>query len=52
MPVLCSAIAAGATHLLTGDKKDFNHLYGKKIQGVKVVSVRQLVKELEKMGLM
>jgi len=45
-PILCGAIACRADFLLTGDKKDFGHLYGKTVQGVKVVSVVLLVDEL------
>lgn len=33
-PILAAAIAAGATHLLTGDKADFGNLFGKQIDGV------------------
>ena len=46
VPILCGAIASDSDFLLTGDKKDFGPLYGKKIQGVKVVSVEMLVDEL------
>ena len=33
-PILLSAIAANATHLLTGDLKDFGRLFGKRVGGV------------------
>ena len=46
IPILCGAIASHSAFLLTGDKKDFGHLYGKKIHGVNVVSVAMLVDEL------
>jgi len=46
IPILCGAIASKANCLLTGDKKDFGHLFGKKVQGVKIVSVEMLVDEL------
>ena len=46
IPILCGAIASNSDFLLTGDKKDFGPLYGKKIQGVKIVSVEMLVDEL------
>jgi hypothetical protein len=46
MPILGGAIAGRATHLLTGDEKDFGKYWGKMIQGVKIVSPRMLVKEL------
>ena len=35
-PILRSAIVADATHLLTGDLKDFRRLFGKRIRGVLV----------------
>ena len=46
IPILCGAIASHSDYLLTGDRKDFGPLYGKKIQGVKIVSVEMLVDEL------
>lgn len=49
-PILGGAIAGKATHLLTGDKTDFGHLFGKTIQGVKVVSPRMLADELVTLG--
>ena len=36
-PVLMAAISAGATHLLTGDRRDFGALYRKRILGVLVL---------------
>ncbi len=45
-PILCGAIAAHADYLLTGDKKDFGHLYGKTVRGVKIVSVQRLLADL------
>ena len=46
MPILGGAIAGHATHLLTGDEKDFGKYWGKMVQGVKIVSSRMLVQEL------
>lgn len=37
LPILESAIGSGATHLLTGDRKHFGHLYGAKIASVLVM---------------
>lgn len=37
LPILESAIGSGATHLLTGDRKHFGHLYGCNIAGVSVM---------------
>jgi len=49
-PILCGAIAAKADYLLTGDKKDFGHLFGQTVQGVTVVTVELLLQELEQRG--
>lgn len=49
-PILCGAIAAQADYLLTGDKKDFGHLFGKTVRGVKIVSVELLLAELVALG--
>ena len=35
-PILRAAIAAGATHLLTGDLRDFGHLFGRRVGGLVV----------------
>lgn len=45
-PILGGAIAGQATHLLTGDRKDFGALFGKTVQGVKVVTPAMLAEEL------
>jgi predicted nucleic acid-binding protein len=37
-PILRAAIAARATHLLTGDLRDFGHLLGKCVQGIRVLT--------------
>jgi predicted nucleic acid-binding protein len=37
VPILLGAIAAKATHLLTGDKMHFGKLYGKSIEGVLIL---------------
>ncbi len=50
LPILGGAIAGAATHLLTGDERDFGAFYGKTIHGVKVVSPRMLADELVKLG--
>lgn len=51
-PILGGAIASNATHLLTGDRKDFGALWGKTIRGVKIVSPQMLTDELVKGGLL
>jgi predicted nucleic acid-binding protein len=35
-PILRAALAAGATHLLTGDLRDFGHLLDRKAHGVRI----------------
>ncbi|MGH7992848.1 MAG: PIN domain-containing protein [Limisphaerales bacterium] len=47
-PILGGAIAGRATHLLTGDERDFGKFWGKTVQGVKIVSPRMLAEELLK----
>ena len=51
-PILCGAIAGEADYLLTGDKKDFGHLFGKSVSGVMVVSVELLLRELVDQGML
>jgi predicted nucleic acid-binding protein len=46
IPILGGAVAGSATHLLTGDERDFGKLWGKTIRGVKVISPRMLAEEL------
>ena len=36
-PILLAAIEAGATQLLTRDRRHFGHLYGNSVSGVKVL---------------
>jgi predicted nucleic acid-binding protein len=50
-PILCGAIAGQADFLLTGDKKDFGHLFGKTVRGVKIVTVQMLLDELIARGI-
>ena len=48
VPILCAAIRSNCDLLLTGDKRDFGHLYGETVLGVSVVSllrVAELLKE-------
>ncbi len=46
VPILGGAVAGNATHLLTGDERDFGKFWGKTIKGVKIVSPRMLAEEL------
>lgn len=40
-PILAAAIACGATHLLTGDKRHFGDLFGQRIAGVLIQTPSQ-----------
>ncbi|OGS69256.1 MAG: hypothetical protein A2Y96_00145 [Firmicutes bacterium RBG_13_65_8] len=44
-PILISAAYAGATHLITGDRRHFGKLYGSAIEGVLICSLRQYLTE-------
>lgn len=37
MPILRAAVAAGCTHLVTGDRQHFGHLFGRRVAGVLVL---------------
>ncbi|HLJ30634.1 MAG TPA: PIN domain-containing protein [Candidatus Angelobacter sp.] len=37
-PIMLAAIAAGATHLLTGDMRRFGVYFGKKVEGIFIIS--------------
>ena len=51
VPILGGAIAQQCTHLLTGDRKDFGFLYGKRVANVLVVSTELLAEEMLSKGL-
>ena len=45
-PILAAAIAAGATHLITGDRRHFGKWFGKRVKGVLIQSPSEyLVKD-------
>jgi len=46
VPILGGAVAGQATHLLTGDERDFGRFWGKTIQNVKILSPRMLAEEM------
>jgi predicted nucleic acid-binding protein len=46
IPILKAAIAAEATHLITGDVKDFGRYLGKKIAGVLIVTPADFIRSL------
>lgn len=43
-PILGAAIAAKSVYLLTGDKRDFGHLYGQTIEDVTIIDVLEFTK--------
>lgn len=45
-PILLAAIEAGATHLLTGDRRHFGHLYGKSVSGAKILMPAKYLQSL------
>ncbi len=51
LPILCGAIAGKADFLVTGDKKDFGHLFGQTVRDVKIVTVQMLFVELIERGI-
>jgi predicted nucleic acid-binding protein len=44
-PILKAAIAAGATHLVTGDVKDFGRYFGRRIAGVRFVTPAEFIRD-------
>ncbi len=43
-PILAAAMHANADLLATGDRRDFGHLYGKTLRGVRVLSLAMAIK--------
>ena len=41
-PILCAAIRAGCEYLVTGDRRDFGHLYNKSVEGVTIIDLTTL----------
>ncbi|GAB4224627.1 MAG: PIN domain-containing protein [Stanieria sp.] len=52
IPILGGAIAQKCTHLLTGDKKDFGFLFGKRVENALVVSPKLLAEEMVTKGIL
>ncbi len=48
-PLLCAAIRARCSHFVTGDRRDFAHLFGRRVEGVLVVDLLALAKLLPKL---
>ncbi len=45
-PIMAAAVACGADLLVTGDRRDFGHLFGKEIEGVWVLCPREALAEI------
>jgi len=50
IPIICGAVGSECTYLWTGDKRHFGKWYGKKLNGVAVVSSAMLADILIGMG--
>ena len=50
IPILGGAIALNCTHLLTGDKRDFGFLYGKRVENVLIVCPKLLAEDMVSRG--
>jgi len=46
VPILAAAIAAGTLMLVIGDRRDFWHLYGKRVEGMIVVTPAEAVSRI------
>jgi uncharacterized protein len=47
LPILAGALAAGATHLITGDHRHFRRYYGRRLHGVQVMTPAQYLRSHE-----
>ena len=48
IPIVATAIAARATHLITGDRRDFGAYFGKRLGGVLVLPPREYFDRLRR----
>lgn len=46
VPILAAALAAGADWFVTGDMRHFGHLYGRRVEGVLVLPLREAIDAL------
>lgn len=47
-PIMAAAVVCAADILVTGDRRDFGHLFGKSMEGVRVLSPRDALEEVLK----
>ena len=45
-PLFCAAIRSRCGLFVTGDRRDFGHLYGQRVQGVEIISLLRLAEIL------
>ena len=45
-PLLCAAIAARSDFFVTGDRRDFGHLFDRTTMGVTIITPKQLAEKL------
>ena len=50
IPLLCAAIGARSDYFVTGDRRDFGHLFDRIIQGVTVITPKQLAELLQELS--
>ena len=49
-PILAAALAAGATHLLTGDTRHFGHLLGTAVHGLLILTPGRYLRDCARSG--
>ncbi|HEX4124944.1 MAG TPA: hypothetical protein VHY37_09490 [Tepidisphaeraceae bacterium] len=47
VPILCSALRSRCSHLATGDRRDFGHLYDHSVEGVTIIALLRLAELLQ-----
>ena len=50
VPLLCAAIRARSDSFVTGDRRDFGHLFGTRVHGTQVITPRMLAEILSSRG--
>lgn len=47
-PIMAAAVSCTADILVTGDRRDFGHLFGRDVEGMRVLSPREALEEVLK----
>lgn len=50
IPLVCAAISARSDYFVTGDRKDFGHLFDVAVKGVTVITPKQLAEMLHELS--